>query len=167
MSMGLYRQAVHEILRRELRDHIALGPVVDAGGAGHKDEIEDVLGCGVETWDFVQAKDVDREVVLEECTGIPDAYAGTIICTSVLEHVMRPWLVAEQLARVCKDGGLLFVTAPWVFPVHKHPNDFWRFTLDGLGVLFGDGFEFVAGGAFVAIPREREGMWWLGKRRTR
>lgn len=167
--MGLYQECVYGLIAAKLRDRIAPDhwPIIDAGGAGHKDVIEDALDYAVETWDMAPGEDVDRVLDLEHCEGVADASVGTLICTSVLEHVRRPWLVAEQFARIVKPGGLVFVTAPWIFPIHKHPQDYWRFTLDSLGVLFGDAFERIDSGAFVAIPKQREGVWWLGQRRPR
>lgn len=166
--MGLYRERVYGLIAARLRDRIEPKhwPIVDAGGGGHKDEMEDALdGYAVETWDMAPGQDVDKVLDLETCAGIGDGYVGTLICTSVLEHVRRPWLVAAEFARIVKPGGLLFVTAPWIFPVHRHPEDYWRFTLDSLGVLFGDAFVPIWTGDFAVIEKEREGVWWLGVRR--
>jgi 2-polyprenyl-3-methyl-5-hydroxy-6-metoxy-1,4-benzoquinol methylase len=39
-----------------------------------------------------------------------------IICNSVLEHVDKPWLMAEQLSRLLKPGGSVFVgKLDWAF----------------------------------------------------
>jgi SAM-dependent methyltransferase len=39
-----------------------------------------------------------------------------IICSSVLEHVDKPWLMAEQLSRLLKPGGSVFVgKLDWAF----------------------------------------------------
>jgi SAM-dependent methyltransferase len=35
-----------------------------------------------------------------------------VICSDVLEHVRRPWLLAAELARVCRPGGELVVSVP-------------------------------------------------------
>jgi hypothetical protein len=45
-------------------------------------------------------------------------------------------------------GGLVFHGVPFAWPVHEMPNDFWRFTAPGLGVLFGPahGFEVIRAG---------------------
>jgi hypothetical protein len=142
-----------------------LEPVVDAGGASHKGEMQELLGRKIETWDSDRARDVDKVIDLETCKGIPKGYAGTLICTSVLEHVRHPWLVAEQIARVVHPGGLVFVTAPWIFPIHEHPGDYWRYTLEGLRVLFGEAFAEVAAGTFTPILEEREGVWFMGRRK--
>lgn len=140
-------------------------PVVDAGGGLHKAEVQKALGRAVETWDFQQFADVDRIVDLETCKGIPDGHVGTLICTSVLEHVERPWRVAWQLGRIVRPGGCIFVTAPFLFCLHEHPADYYRYSVDGLRVLFRDAFEELDAMPFVAIPGEREGSLWIGRRR--
>lgn len=68
----------------------------------------------------------------------------TVVCSEVLEHVERPWVALPELARVTKPGGHLIVTAPFCFPVHAYPSDYFRYTMEGLRVLMQDaGFEVV------------------------
>ena len=62
---------------------------------------------------------------------IADDSVDTVLCTEVLEHVPHPDLVFCEIARVLKPGGLLLLTAPFVFPVHD-PHDYLRFTAGGL-----------------------------------
>jgi len=59
-----------------------------------------------------------------------------IICSAVLEHVESPWLMAEQLSRLLKPGGSLFVATPWVHAYHPYPDDYYRFSWKGVMVLF-------------------------------
>jgi hypothetical protein len=55
---------------------------------------------------------------------------------SVLEHSRRPWLLAANLERALVPGGSLFVTVPFCWRVHAYPSDYYRFTIEGLRVLF-------------------------------
>lgn len=57
-------------------------------------------------------------------------------CCSVLEHSRRPWLLAEQLQERMSVGATLHVSAPFIWREHQHPADYYRFTLDGIRVLF-------------------------------
>lgn len=57
-------------------------------------------------------------------------------CT--LEHVQNLPLVVANMKQVCRPGGLLVVAVPGKWPRHEYPGDYWRFTLGGLCVLFGD-----------------------------
>ncbi len=66
-------------------------------------------------------------------------------CSAVLEHVPHPGRVALEISRVLKPGGWAFVQVPFLENVHGWPDDYDRFTLQGLRVLFRE-FEEVASG---------------------
>jgi SAM-dependent methyltransferase len=88
-----------------------------------------------------------------------------ILSTSVLEHIQAPWLVAVEMNRVLKMGGLIYHHVPSAWPGHAQPNDFWRFSSEGLRVLFGaaSGFEIIeacdsARAAILPSPDWRSGF---------
>jgi len=67
-----------------------------------------------------------------------------VICSAaVLEHLAMPWLVAEEIAKVLKVGGLLFVETHFSYSSHERPWNFFQFSDMGLKVLFCEplGFE--------------------------
>ena len=66
----------------------------------------------------------------------PDGSFERVLCTEMLEHVLHPQVVADELLRVLKPGGLLILTTRFVFPLHDVPHDYWRFTKYGLRELF-------------------------------
>lgn len=70
---------------------------------------------------------------------------GAVASGAVLEHLAAPWLLAAEINRVLAVGGVVYHQAPQSWPAHAQPNDFWRFTAAGLGVLFGPdtGFEVL------------------------
>lgn len=57
-------------------------------------------------------------------------------CMSVLEHSMRPWLLAANLERLMRPGATIFVSVPLAWALHGYPSDFWRMTPEALPVLF-------------------------------
>ena len=72
-----------------------------------------------------------------------DTYFDFCICAETLEHDTAPWLTAREVYRVSKSGGLIIITVPGIgFPRHDFPSDYWRFTTDGLALLFQD-FEIM------------------------
>jgi len=61
---------------------------------------------------------------------------GTIFCLSVLEHCREPFRMAENLMRLLKPGGSICISAPFSWKIHPYPNDYWRFTPEGIRELF-------------------------------
>jgi SAM-dependent methyltransferase len=55
-----------------------------------------------------------------------------VICEQVLEHVADPWRAVRTLHDLCRPGGHVVVSTPFLIRVHPTPFDFWRFTEDGL-----------------------------------
>lgn len=71
-----------------------------------------------------------------------DASVDLVLCTQVLEHVRNPWAISREIHRVLRPGGLAFVSAPFCWHYHPWPNDYWRFTREGLEALF-ESFQVV------------------------
>jgi SAM-dependent methyltransferase len=68
-----------------------------------------------------------------------------VVCEQVLEHVPDPVRAARTLHALCRPGGHLIVSTPFMVRVHKAPADYWRFTDDGLRLLLEKaGFEVIA-----------------------
>lgn len=85
--------------------------------------------------DLSAGEGVDTVVDLEE----PRAELGKfahVDCLSILEHARRPWLLARTIERVLEPSGTLFLLVPFAWRVHAYPNDYWRFTVDGIRLLF-------------------------------
>jgi len=61
-----------------------------------------------------------------------DGSVDGVICTYVLEHVGDARACIDEIARVVKPGGAVYITVPFIFPTHPDPLDRWRWTLDGL-----------------------------------
>jgi SAM-dependent methyltransferase len=58
-----------------------------------------------------------------------------VIAEQVLEHVRDPWAAARHLRDLCAPGGRVIVSTPFMVRVHREPEDYWRFTPDGLRTL--------------------------------
>ena len=80
---------------------------------------------------------------------------------SVLEHVSVPWLVARESAIMLMNDGIAVNNVPWLWPTHSEPNDFWRFSQQGLELLYGPdlGFEVVDSGAIYGTRSFPEPDW--------
>ena len=61
-----------------------------------------------------------------------------VIADQVIEHVRKPWVGVKEIYRVLKPGGIAIITSALIYRIHAVPNDYWRFTPNGLRVLCED-----------------------------
>lgn len=73
-----------------------------------------------------------------------DAVADGIICTEVLEHCVNPFTVMEEISRVLRPNGLLILSAPFLYPEHDTPMDYWRFTWNSIPKVLKNNFLIIA-----------------------
>jgi SAM-dependent methyltransferase len=71
-----------------------------------------------------------------------------IICQAVLEHVPRPQRVIGEMERVLRRGGIVYVEVPFLQGYHPTPEDFYRFTIEGLEQVL-SGFSRLDSGVCV------------------
>ena len=67
---------------------------------------------------------------------IVDGYFDGVVVQAVLEHVLEPQRVADEIRRVLKPGGLVYAETPFMQQVHEGAYDFTRFTESGHRYLF-------------------------------
>lgn len=65
-----------------------------------------------------------------------DGSIDRIVLDTVLEHVPEPAVVVGEIHRVLKPGGMVVCLAPWIFPYHGYPKNYYNFSRDGLAYLF-------------------------------
>jgi SAM-dependent methyltransferase len=115
---------------KELRPHRELLLAHGYRAAGYKPE-----PMGEDTSDL----DLDVQDI-----ALPSDSEDCVICLEVLEHVADPFTAANELVRIIKPGGRLFLTVPFLTsyhgkgetPEHSAYPDYWRFTHQGLQLLF-------------------------------
>jgi SAM-dependent methyltransferase len=73
---------------------------------------------------------------------IKDESVDTVLCTGVLEHVSGPDRAVQEIYRVLKLEGRVFLETPFIQTVHASPKDFSRWTADGLRQLL-SAFEIL------------------------
>lgn len=73
------------------------------------------------------------------CPHIPDESFDVVFSLDVLEHVQNPWNAAKECIRITRPGGLLIHRTLFAYRYHPIPNDFWRFSSQGLEHLFVEG----------------------------
>jgi hypothetical protein len=82
---------------------------------------------------------VDRLILPEDKWG-EDFQVGIVVSTEMLEHDRDPWWSVQQMYSALVLGGSLILTCRGYdergcFPIHDHPGDLWRFSVDGVKVM--------------------------------
>ena len=70
-----------------------------------------------------------------------DSSFDAILHVYVFEHLHDPQKAAKEIYRVLKPGGYMLGIVPFIHPYHARKNgyrDYWRFSKDGLNILFKD-----------------------------
>lgn len=75
---------------------------------------------------------INVDVVLADPYVFPfvSASVDVVLCTSVFEHCNFFWQLFEEILRILKPNGLLYINAPANGYVHRYPVDCWRFYPD-------------------------------------
>jgi SAM-dependent methyltransferase len=68
--------------------------------------------------------------------GLQEGRFALAICCSVLEHTPVPWIMAQNLGRLVRPGGMLYISVPWVWRYHAYPDDYFRFSPRAVQALF-------------------------------
>jgi SAM-dependent methyltransferase len=65
-----------------------------------------------------------------------DGVLSLAVCQEVLEHVADFGGLIKEMHRVLTPESILYVQVPFQIGYHSGPNDYWRFSDDGLRFLF-------------------------------
>lgn len=89
----------------------------------------------------------DRTQLVCDAHHLPfaDACFDAVVAQAVLEHVMDPRQVADEIHRVLKPAGLVYAETPFMQQVHEGAYDITRFTMVGHRRLFRGFDELEAG----------------------
>ena len=92
-----------------------------------------------------------------EALPFPESTFGTVIAMSTFEHVPRFWRGFEEIHRVLRPDGVLFVCCPFYFHIHAFPSDYWRFTPEAFEVLLEQYPQRILG--WHGPPRRPANVW--------
>ncbi len=94
--------------------------------------------------DMLQTPEIDLVLAPDGSTNEPDSTYDAIFSAQVLEHVPDPCGYVRECGRILKTGGLVLLSTHGLFLEHKCPNDYYRWTSQGLEELFRvHGFEIL------------------------
>lgn len=71
-----------------------------------------------------------------------------IFSSAVFEHLHMPWVAAQEIHKLLKVGGHVFIETHFSFCAHERPWNFFQFSDMGLRALFNEalGFDLVESG---------------------
>ncbi len=153
---------VHEVFELSCMQEIAKRDhVLDVGGGsrfqkGMKKYETLFANTRYETMDV--SADYSPDIVGDiHAIPLEEASVDGIICRSVLEHVQDPAKAMNELYRILKPGGILFLQVPSTYPYHARKGfgaypDYWRF--------FGDTLEMM-GAPFSKVELVKHGGWFM------
>jgi SAM-dependent methyltransferase len=114
------------------------------------------VGCGIKPYESLFKNIASEYIGIDHPTTISGSYGDatradiyseadelpfetgvfdTVLCTQVLEHLPRPWIKIDEMARVLKLDGTLLISVPFAWQLHEKPNDYFRYTEYGLASL--------------------------------
>jgi hypothetical protein len=108
------------------------------------------LGAGADICDKPNLIKTDSYLYSTSLDFIADAHAlpfgddtfGYVFSLAVFEHLHSPWIAADEIFRVLKPGGKVFVLTAFMQHLHGYPSHFFNMTLPGLRRLF-ERFDIV------------------------
>ena len=121
-------------------EHLPLAaPIIEFGAYQVTESAQEDLRTLFPGMDYIGADmrpgpGVDRVLDLHDLA-MEAASVNTVLCLDTLEHVEYPRRAMEEMQRVLRPGGTLIISSVFEFPIHGHPNDFWRFTPEGFRSL--------------------------------
>lgn len=129
------------------RPHFRSGiKVLEIGPDGEPSTYRSLVNDASITWDTLDITwdtlDMRSSPSLKYCTSseyefpVPTGAYDLILSGQVIEHVRKVWVWMQELARVCKKGGLVITINPVSWPFHEAPVDCWRMYPEAMRSLY-------------------------------
>jgi SAM-dependent methyltransferase len=148
----------HYLDERLSRSYFA-GDVIDVGGKKtlKRGQFRPPLDR-VNSWHYVNIDPATNPDYCCDAAAIPVADGSfdiAIVC-EVLEHLRDPEKVIQEIARILRPGGRLYLSAPFLYPIHADPDDYQRWTPAKLRIALVEHGFFIdeiapMGGVFAVI----------------
>lgn len=149
--ISMRRYFLDEVLKREC-PHFT-GKILDLGGVKHKRrgsfQIPENL---LPNWICLNRDQRTNPEIMATLPNIPltNEMIDTVIMTEVLEYIQDSQKMIEEIHRVLKKNGMLFLSVPFLHPLHGDPeSDYYRST-----ETF---YKFLFQGKFKVVTMERMG----------
>lgn len=99
-------------------------------GSGNQNYGDNVINIDISKGKYVH--------VLADAHSLPfiSSCFDCVILIAVLEHLAEPWKARDEVIRVLRTKGFVYVEAPFMQPYHAVPRDYFRYTILGCRSLF-------------------------------
>jgi SAM-dependent methyltransferase len=133
--------------RRCLRE-ISGSSVLDIGSGDSRHEKLLGAGCTLFRLDYPATNQRYRLLpeIFADASSLPIASNAfdVVLLLEVLEHLPDDQKALGEIRRVLKPGGKLYLSVPFIYPIHDAPSDYRRYTIFGLqSILEKFGFRVV------------------------
>lgn len=152
---------IHDTLDKYVENAInkyAVGLMLDigCGDSGYRESAKPYIKkyIGIDLKDCLHKYAQIDIFGLAENIPVKTESCDTVLCAEVLEHVREPSKVISEINRVLKKGGYCIVLAPFIWPLHNDPGDFFRYSKFGLEHL-------LKKNNFKIISSDATGGFWL------
>ena len=116
------------------------------------------IGCGVQPYRSIYADSFKKVIAADfdvrsridvriDVHALPlrDESCSVVLLTEVIEHLAEVKIALVEVCRVLRTDGYLFLTWPFLYPLHELPHDFARYTEFGMQhLLEGTGLRIEA-----------------------
>jgi SAM-dependent methyltransferase len=158
---SLMHQSCYEWVGKIVAQYdLAARPTIEVGSCNVNGTVRDHFSGAYLGVDVAEGNSVDR---IEDSEHLRDADTtwANVVSTEMLEHVKRPWLAVDEMARICAPGGHVIITARGYdhrgcWEVHAYPDDMYRFSDQSMRVLAED-----AGLTVCELEADPEGPGWF------
>jgi len=114
------------VRNRNVKEIVDIG-ALDVNGSLRSAAPADCSYTGV---DFVDGRGVD--VIIKDPYNLPfpERSFDACVCSSCFEHSEFFWLLFNDILRILRPHGVLYINVPSNGPFHRYPVDCWRFYPD-------------------------------------
>jgi len=103
-----------------------LGRILDVGGGDQADYLSLIK------FDHYDSINIDPAIAPTWVVNVGEEFPldsetyDAVLSMNTLEHVFDPNFVIGEMYRVLRPGGELVISTPFLYPIHGHPDDFFR-----------------------------------------
>lgn len=113
------------------------GTVLDIGSGAHPSYLKYLpKGIDYKKTDYIKKDGVDQFLDFNQLFPFEDNSFDTVLLFHNLYIAKDPQMTMSEVRRVLKPGGFVLISSPFGMNIMAEPNDFMRFTKEGLDNLF-------------------------------